>query len=159
MENKKVGWLILGIATAMGILVWIFNSLMQSIINQNCIMGIECVMHDTANTQLWLGLSIVMVIASIGIYIMFSKSEEKIIIKKIKERQKKKVIETSSLDADEKKTIKMIQEEGNAMFQKDLMEKLQIGKVKMTRLLDKLESKQFIIRKRRGMNNIVVLKN
>jgi len=159
MENKKVGWLILGIATAMGILVGIFNSLMQSIINQNCIMGIECVMHDTANTQLWLGLSIVMVIASIGIYIMFSKSEEKIIIKKIKERQKKKVIETSSLDADEKKTIKMIQEEGNAMFQKDLMEKLQIGKVKMTRLLDKLESKQFIIRKRRGMNNIVVLKN
>jgi len=158
MENKKVGWLILGIATAMGILVWIFNSLMQSIINQNCIMGIECVMHDTANTQLWLGLSIVMVIASIGIYIMFSKSEEKIIIKKIKERQKKKVIETSSLDADEKKTIKMIQEEGNAMFQKDLMEKLQIGKVKMTRLLDKLESKQFILRKRRGMNNIVVLK-
>ncbi|PJE81909.1 hypothetical protein COU58_00275, partial [Candidatus Pacearchaeota archaeon CG10_big_fil_rev_8_21_14_0_10_32_42] len=134
MENKKVGWLILGIATAMGILVGIFNSLMQSIINQNCIMGIECVMHDTANTQLWLGLSIVMVIASIGIYIMFSKSEEKIIIKKIKERQKKKVIETSSLDADEKKTIKMIQEEGNAMFQKDLMEKLQIGKVKMTRL-------------------------
>jgi len=158
MENKKVGWLILGIATAMGILVGIFNSLMQSIINQNCIMGIECVMHDTANTQLWLGLSIVMVIASIGIYIMFSKSEEKIIIKKIKERQKKKVIETSSLDADEKKTIKMIQEEGNAMFQKDLMEKLQIGKVKMTRLLDKLESKQFILRKRRGMNNIVVLK-
>jgi len=41
---------------------------------------------------------------------------------------------------------------------KELMDKLEIGKVKMTRLLDKLEAKQFIIRKRRGMNNIVVLK-
>ena len=43
------------------------------------------------------------------------------------------------------------------MFQSTLMEKLEIGKVKMTRLLDKLESKQLIIRKRRGMNNIIVL--
>ena len=44
------------------------------------------------------------------------------------------------------------------MFQRDLMEKLEIGKVKTTRLLDKLESKQIIERKRRGMNNIIVLK-
>ena len=38
------------------------------------------------------------------------------------------------------------------------MEKLDIGKVKTTRLLDKLEAKQLIERKRRGMNNIVVLR-
>ncbi len=50
-------------------------------------------------------------------------------------------------------------EEGKAMFQADLMEKLEIGKVGMTRLLDKLEAKQFIERKRRGMNNIVVVKD
>jgi len=39
------------------------------------------------------------------------------------------------------------------------MEKLGIGKVGITRLLDKLEAKQIIERKRRGMSNIVVLKN
>ena len=50
-------------------------------------------------------------------------------------------------------------QENNAVFQADLMEKLQIGKVKTTRLLDKLEAKQIIERKRRGMNNIVVLKD
>ena len=38
------------------------------------------------------------------------------------------------------------------------MEKLNIGKVGITRLLDKLEAKQLIERKRRGMNNIVVLR-
>jgi len=35
---------------------------------------------------------------------------------------------------------------------------LGIGKVGLTRLLDKLEAKQLIERKRRGMNNIVLLK-
>jgi len=49
--------------------------------------------------------------------------------------------------------------ENNAMFQSSLMEKLEIGKVKATRLLDKLEAKQLIERKRRGMNNIVVLRD
>ena len=38
------------------------------------------------------------------------------------------------------------------------MERLNTGKVKITRLLDKLEAKDLIERKRRGMNNIVVLK-
>jgi len=39
------------------------------------------------------------------------------------------------------------------------MERLQVGKVGVTRLLDKLEAKQIVERKRRGMNNIVVLKD
>jgi uncharacterized membrane protein len=39
------------------------------------------------------------------------------------------------------------------------MEKLGVGKVGITRLLDKLEAKQLIERKRRGMNNVVVLRN
>src|SRR3989339_38192 len=42
---------------------------------------------------------------------------------------------------------------------KEKMKKLEIGKVKATRLLDKLEAKQLIERKRRGMNNLVVLRS
>ena len=89
---------------------------------------------------------------------MLSKPEEKTIIKKVREKEKKKKIDTTNLDSKEKTAIKLLQEQG-AMFQADLKEKLGIGKVGMTRLLDKLEAKQFIERKRRGMNNIVVLKN
>lgn len=159
MENKKVGWLIVGIAVAMAVIVWIFNSLMQKIIAQECTMGTNCVMHTTANTQLGIGLTIVSVVIAIGIYIMFSKPDERIVVKKIREKPKKKKLDLSKLDKDEKKAIELIQKEGRAMFQKSLMEKMDVGKVKMTRLLDKLEAKQFIIRKRRGMNNIVVLKD
>ena len=68
-------------------------------------------------------------------------------------------MDLSNIDKDEKRVVDLLIGEDNAMFQADLMEKLGIGKVKMTRLLDKLEAKQIIERKRRGMNNIVILKN
>jgi uncharacterized membrane protein len=88
---------------------------------------------------------------------MFSKPKEKIIIKKVKE--KKKRLDLSGLDKSEKEVVKILQGEGGTMFQASLKEKLDIGKVKMTRMLDKLEAKQIIERKRRGMNNVVVLKD
>ena len=45
------------------------------------------------------------------------------------------------------------------MFQADLIEKLNLGKVKVSRILDRLENKNLIERKRRGMNNLIVLKD
>ena len=88
---------------------------------------------------------------------MFTKPREKVIVKRIKDKKKK--LDLSGLDKDERKVIDLLLNENGAMFQSSLMEKMEIGKVKATRLLDKLESKQLIERKRRGMNNIIVLKN
>ena len=157
MENKHVGLLIMGIAFVMAIIIWIFNSALSKIVGATCTHGAECTMYYTINIQTGLSLSIVAVILIIGLFIMFSKPKEKIIIKKIKERKKK--LNLSNLDKDEKKVIDLLLKENKAMFQSDLMEKLEIKKVKTTRLLDKLEAKQLIERKRRGMNNIVVLKD
>jgi len=156
MENKNVGWLIIGIAFAVAVIVLIFNLALKNIVGQTCVHGPACPMYDTIATQTWLSLSIVAIIFFIGLYVMFSKPKEKIVVKKIKE--KKKRLNFKNLDKDEKKIIDLLIKEGNAMFQSTLMENLEIGKVKTTRLLDKLESKQLIERKRRGMNNIVVLK-
>lgn len=158
MENKKVGGLILGIAIAVLFIVWIFNKALKDIVATTCVHGPECTMYDTMNAQLGLSMAVVGIIIAIGLYVMFSKPEEKTIIKKIRHKEKKKKINLSGLDTIERSAIKIIQKEGNAMFQKDLMEKLEVGKVKMTRLIDKLEAKDLVIRKRRGMNNIVVLK-
>lgn len=154
MENKHVGGLIIGIAFVMTVIVFIFNSAMKSIVKQSCTEGPTCPMYETIKTQTWLSLSITGIVLIVGLVIMFTKPKEKIIIKK----QKIKKLDLSKLEKDEKKVIEILISEGKAMFQSDLMEKLEIGKVGMTRLLDKLEAKQFIERKRRGMNNIVVLK-
>jgi len=147
---------LIGIAIIMVIIVLIFNSALKDIVGQTCTHGPLCTMYDTIRTQTYLSLSIVAVVFVIGLVIMFTKPKEKIIIKNIKEKKKK--LNTEGLEKDEKKVIDLLLSENKAMFQSELMEKLSIGKVKATRLLDKLEAKQLIERKRRGMNNIVVLK-
>lgn len=157
MENKNVGTLIIGIAIVMGAIVGVFNAGLKKIVGETCTHGPSCSMYDTIAVQTWISLSIVAIILVIGLVIMFNKPKERIVVKKIKERRKR--IDLSKLDNDEKRVINLLVKEGRAMFQSSLMEKLEIGKVKATRLLDKLEAKQFIERKRRGMNNIVVLKD
>ena len=157
MENKNVGMLIMGIAIVMVILVLLFNSVLRDKIGLICSHGPTCEMYTDVNVQTWISLSIVAIVFIIGLVIMFTKPREKIIIKKVQEKKKK--LDLSGLDKDERKVIDILQQESGGMFQASLMEKLEIGKVKMTRLLDKLEAKQLIERKRRGMNNIVVLKN
>jgi len=157
VENKNVGFLIVGIAVVIGIIIWIFNSALVTIVGTTCNMGSSCTMYDTIRTQTWLSLSIAGVILIIGLFIMFIKPKEKIIVKTVKEKKKKPNLD--GLENNEKKVIEILQKENGAIFQSTLMEKLEIGKVGITRLLDKLESKQLIERKRRGMNNIVVLKS
>jgi len=159
MKNKNVGVLIIGIAIIIGIIILIFNTGMRNITNQTCTHGPTCTMYQTITTQTYISLAIAGLVLVIGLFLIFSKESERIIIKKVKQKQRKKKLNLEGLDKDEKEVIKLLQEENNAMFQKTLMEKLEIGKVGMTRLLDKLEAKQFIERKRRGMNNIVVLKD
>jgi uncharacterized membrane protein len=160
MENKKVGWLIVGIGIVMSIIVLIFNLGLRNIVDDTCTHGASCSMYDTIGIQTWISLAIVLTIITIGLYIMFSKPEEKTIhktiVKRIKEKNKEKNIDLKNLNEKEKKALKIIQNE-KGIFQKELMERLEIGKVGMTRLLDKLEAKQLIERKRRGMNNFVML--
>jgi uncharacterized membrane protein len=157
MENKTVGGIIIGIAFIMGVIVWIFNVGLKKIVGDTCTHGPTCSMYDTIAVQTWISLSIVGIVLIIGIVMLFVRQKERIVVKTIKEKRIRK--DYSKLDKDEKKVIDLLLKEGNAVFQASLMEELDIGKVKATRLLDKLEAKQLIERKRRGMNNIVVLKD
>lgn len=158
MENKHVGFLILGIAVVFVVVIFLFRNALLQIVNSTCTMAENtCPMIQTTNQQTYLSLAIVGVLVILGIILIFAKPKEKIVIKKIKEKSKK--IDLDRLDKDERRVVELILSEGKAMFQSTLMEKMEIGKVKTTRLLDKLEAKQIIERKRRGMNNIVVIKN
>jgi uncharacterized membrane protein len=114
-------------------------------------------MYETIAVQTWISLAIAGLVLVIGLFLIFSKEEKEIVVKTVKEKVQKKKLNLEGLNSKEKETIKLLQENGG-MFQADLMEKLVMGKVGLTRLLDKLEAKQIIERKRRGMNNFVVLK-
>src|SRR3989344_4426352 len=114
-------------------------------------------MYDSVNYQKYLALGIAGILIIVSLVLIFSKPKEKIVVKKFKEKKKK--LDLSGLDSREKEIIKILENENGTIFQADLMEKLGIGKVGITRVLDKLEAKQLIERKRRGMNNIVVLRD
>ena len=159
MENKSVGYIILGITIFLIIIIFLFQVTLKEIVTATCAMeqGQTCPMYTSINKQTYLALSITGILIIIGLVLVFTKQKEKIIIKRIKEKKKKPNLK--GLDKDEKEVINLLLKENRAMFQSALMEKLEIGKVKTTRLLDKLEAKQLIERKRRGMNNIVVLKD
>ncbi len=63
-----------------------------------------------------------------------------------------------NLSEEENKIINILKENDGSIFQSDLVEKTEFSKVKITRILDVLEGKKVIERKRRGMTNIVILK-
>lgn len=159
MKNKNVGFLIVGISILIVVIVLLFNSGLKNIVDQTCDHGSTCGMYDTIALQTNLSLVIAGLVLIIGLFLIFSKEEEKIIekivVKKIKEKPKK--IDMSGLDSTEKKVIEILKRENGAFFQSSVMEELGVGKVKMTRLMDKLEAKGILVRNRRGMNNILVL--
>jgi uncharacterized membrane protein len=160
MENRNVGWFILGIAAVIIAIIFIFNSALHDIVVSSC--GLEhsliCPMNDTIEQQTYLALSIVAVLVIIGLVLIFSKPSERIIIKKVKEKTPEKVFDTGKLTREEKSVFNIIKE-NRAIFQADLIEKTGLGKAKITRIIDRLEGNGFVERKRRGLNNIVILKD
>ena len=157
MQNKNVGYLIVGLAAIMASMVLLFNNLIKTNVGLTCSHGPTCEMYNGLAIQTWVSIAIVAIIFLIGLFLIFSKESEKVIIKTKTITEKRKPVSLEGLDSREKEAIKIVQASGG-IFQADLMEKLGVGKVGLTRLLDKLEAKQIIERKRRGMNNFIVLK-
>ncbi len=158
MENKNVGYLLLGVAVLLVVIIFLFQTALKQIVVSTCTMeATSCPMNKTIDQQTWLALAITGILVVVGFVLIFTKPKEKIIVKKILEKKKK--IDLTGLDSKEKGVIDILEKENGIIFQATLMEKLNMGKVGITRLLDKLEAKQIIERKRRGMNNVVVLKN
>jgi len=161
MENKNVGYLILGISILIVFIIFLFNNAMKKIIIEGCPAvhdGLACPAYGTIQQQTYLSLAIVGILILIGLVLIFTKPSERIIIKKIKENKPKRDLDLSQFKPEEKKVLKLVQEQGT-IFQADLIEKTQFGKAKVSRILDRLEGKGIIERKRRGMTNVVVLKD
>ena len=97
--------------------------------------------------------SITLLILGAGVYISFIP---KISLKNLKPEFKE--IDISKLDNDEKTIYNIIKDNQGSTYQTDLIKETGYSKVKITRILDKLEQKDVLERKRRGMTNIIVLK-
>lgn len=160
MENKNVGYLLLGISLVVFLIIFLFNSALTEIIDSTCTMAghTSCTMDETLNRQTYLSLGIASILVLVSLFLIFSKSPERIIIKKIKDKKELIKLDTSGLREEEKKVLDIVKN-NKTIFQAELIEKTNFGKAKVSRILDKLENRGFVERKRRGMTNIVVLKD
>lgn len=168
MKNKTVGYIILGFSLIVGLITYIFNRALAKIVDTSCTHGISCPMWGTIDFHTNIAFVVMIFIIIVGLYLVFKKEEKEIIIKtkKIKVQQNQenkpnlnKIKESmSKLNEEEKQIINKIIENQGSIFQSELVEKTNINKVKVTRILDRLEGLNLIERKRRGMTNIVILK-
>ena len=161
MENKYVGYLMLGVSILIIIIILFFNSALKEIIAESCgeVHSLSCPMKKTVDGQTDIAVGVVGLLIIMSLVLIFSKPQKEIIFKTrtIEKKIKKKEVDTSDLKSEEKKVFELIKE-NKVIFQADLIEKTGFGKAKMTRIIDKLEGKGMVERKRRGMNNVVVLR-
>jgi uncharacterized membrane protein len=165
MKNRIVGFIIIGLAALMGFVIILFNRALTSIVNTACSHGPSCPMWGTINFHTNISIGITSFVVLIGLYLIFFGKEEKIItkIKEVEKPQKDEKVDYSKimkkLNSDEKLILETIINAEGTIFQSDLVEKTDLSKVKVTRILDKLEGKGILERRRRGMTNVVILKH
>jgi len=159
VENKYVGYMLLAVSILIVIVIFLFNSALKEIVLTSCgeEHAIVCPMNQTVDQQTYIALGITALLVIVALILIFTKPQERIIIKTIEKKLKKIKIDTSELKSEEKQVFELVQN-NKTIFQADLIEKTGFGKAKMTRIIDRLEGKGFVERKRRGMTNIVVLK-
>ncbi len=160
MQIRHIGLIMIGISIVLIGIVFLFKTSLEDYIYTTCPLlhntdATECPATRTLNQQAYLAYFLVSVIAIIGLILAIIKPEKIIVIKKVKD--KKVEIDTKEFSKEEKNIIILLSKE-KTMFQADLIEKTQMSKAKITRILDKLENKNIIERKRRGLTNIVVFK-
>jgi len=160
MKNRIIGAIVIIIALLVGILTYSFSSALNKIHSETCLMGKTCTANQAIEFQTTSGIIFFSLLVLVGLYLIFFGQEKVEIIKKIREKVKRKDYNNilKTLTAEERKILMAVISEQGAIFQSDLAEKTGFDKVKVSRILDKLEGRQIIERRRRGMTNIVILK-
>lgn len=112
-----------------------------------------CPVHTSNSSWLiTLAFGVGFLFLGVGLYMVFSPKIG------LAEKKALKKVDLAKLEGDEKKICRLLQNNEGSMYQSDLIKDTDFSKVRMTRVLDKLEQKGILERKRRGMTNIIVLK-
>jgi uncharacterized membrane protein len=161
MKNRNVGFIITGFALILGFMAWLYNRALTQIVNENCSHGPTCPMWESVGFQTNISMAMIIAVVLVGLYFIFFVKDEsdikkEIMPKKIEKKDYSKVLK--ELSDDERHVMNKLIDAQGSVFQSDLVSE-QHTKVKVTRILDRLEGKGLIERKRRGMTNVVLLKH
>jgi uncharacterized membrane protein len=166
-NNKKIGLLMIVLAVIVAVFgAWdkSYNDRLAMLrLNETgtCFLPDGTCLHATSDLILYATLGIAVALVVIGVYLFLRKKEPqktKIIVKAAKERREAFVEAPKTLTPEAKVIFDIIAQSNGAILQGELISRSGMDKVKVSRVLDKLEMQGLIERRRHGMSNLVVLK-
>ena len=147
MNTRYLGLGIMALSVVVALVVFSTTSfLLETIDSGHTCSTFGTCPHVLVLNQSYIGYGSSSVIFLIGLFLF------------VKGDSKRPRIKRGKLGPDEGKLFDMILEAGGMIFQSEIVEKTGFPKARVTRILDKLEAKGILERRRRGMTNAVVLK-
>ncbi len=111
----------------------------------------QCPVHKTNSSwYLTASFALSMLVVASGIFVFFFP------FAKLSDSGMKP--DLSKLDEEERVVYEILKNSEGSAYQSDIIRESGFSKVKVTRILDRLEGKRVVERKRRGMTNIVILR-
>ncbi len=154
INTKYIGAIVIVFGVLVALLINSFSGLVTMINTGECACeaGGLCSQVPVL-TQFYIGYTMAAALAVVGVFLLiFGKRP---VIEGGKEKWNKNL---KKLSGDEKGVYETLIGSEGFMFQSDIVEKSGFPKAKVSRILDKMEAKGLLERKRRGMANAVVLK-
>ncbi len=158
INQKNIGLILIGFAIILIVILSFIKAgvdrqgafLCEAVSSNPNLDMAQCPAHDSLISWLiFMAFGLSFLILGAGIYMVFMP---------MKKEEEFKKIDLSKLSDEEKKIYNLLKENEGSMYQSDIIKETGFSKVNITRILDKMESKKIIDRKRRGMTNIVILK-
>ena len=158
LSRWQLGVVILVLAVAFFFVILSFTLEIQnlnSFLHKDCTLPAEvCPFNTFVPAQSVFAFTLDALLAATGILMIITRKQAEKLSAQTTAKIKTII---KNLEPDEQKIFSMIADSG-AIFQSELVEKSNMNKVKVTRILDKLEGRGLVERKRRGMTNVVILK-
>ena len=154
VSRNYLGISIIGISL-ITFLVLLSVSLSYARITHDACGAPGCTVANHIPVQSYVGFGLLIASAGVGSYLtLLPQKTEK--IQPVSKAKLNKIVE--GLQDEEKKVFGELTKNDGSVFQNDLIDSTGYSKVKVSRILDRLETKGIVERRRRGMANIVILK-
>ncbi len=154
---REAGFALIAISIVLFFVMVSLTDQLNGYIDASCTHpeGEVCPMASELPIQSYAGFSLDFVIGAFGVFLVYKSKQ----FDKTRTERKQDFEKTlKQLDGDEKRVYELISGSDGVVFQSDIVEKTGLQKVKVTRILDRMEHKGLVERRRRGMSNIVLIK-
>lgn len=164
MNLRHLGIFLVALALIFSLLTYLFKlqedqHLQQAALGKGtCFINGECIYEERSFALYLIAGAVSAVALALGLYLAVAGKRMGERKGEVRGSPRPKDIDLSQLDAEEARVCQFITERKGSAFQSDLVRELGLSKVKVTRILDRLESLGILERKRRGMTNMVVLR-